>query len=134
MYKAEQKFGKIFTYFAILSILIASLGLLGLASYTAESSVKETGIRKVLGAKVLGLIISLLKKHLKLVLIANCLAIPVAYFAMNKWLGNYAYKTGISVWIFTLSFIISILVALLTASYQAVRVARSNPVDSLKYE
>lgn len=134
LYTSEKKLGDIFGIFSLLAVIIACLGLFGLASYSAEQRTKEIGIRKVLGSTVSGIVILFSKDFLKLVIISNLIAWPLAYFAMNKWLEGFAYKTGISIWIFVLSGTIAILIALLTVSFQAVKAGFSNPVKSLRYE
>ncbi len=134
IYEAEQQIGKIFGVFAALAILIACLGLFGLAAFTAEQRNKEIGIRKVLGASVVGIMALLSKEFLKLVLIAFVIAAPLAYFGMDKWLSDFAYRTDLSANTFIISGILAIVVAWLTMSYQTMRAARSNPVRSLRSE
>jgi len=126
--------GRLFSIFTILGIIIAGLGLFGLASFLAEQRTKEMGIRKVLGASVSGLILLISKDFTKWVLVANLIAWPVAYFFMNTWLQNFAYRTNLALWIFALSGVIALVVALLTVSYQAIKAAVANPVQSLRYE
>ena len=133
-YQAEQKIGTILGVFAGVTIFVACLGLFGLATFTAEQRNKEIGIRKVLGASV-GSIVSLLSKDfLKLVFIAIIIATPVAWFIMNKWLQDFAYKTNISGWIFLLAASLAILITIITVSFRAIRAAVVNPVDSLRSE
>ncbi len=134
LYRSEQQIGTIFRYFAILAIFISCLGLFGLASFMAEQRTKEIGVRKVLGATVTSILLLLSKEFAKWVLIANIIAWPVAYFAMNKWLQGYAYRINIAVWSFILAALLALTIALFTVSYQAVRAATSNPVDALRYE
>ena len=134
MYNAEQKFGSIFGYFSSLAIFIACLGLFGLASFTVERKTKEIGIRKVLGANISNIINLLSKKFLFLVLLANITAWPAAYYFMNKWLQSFAYRIHIGISLFLLSGTITLLIALLTVSFQTIKAARANPVDSLRYE
>lgn len=134
MYNAEQRTGKIFISFAILAILIACMGLFGLATYAAEQRTREIGIRKVLGATVSNIVGMLSKDFLKLVLIAALIAFPVAWWAMNKWLQDFAYRVRISWWIFVVAAFVAVLIALLTISYKAIRAAISNPVNSLRTE
>ncbi len=134
VYKSEIQSEKVFTIFAILAVLIACLGLFGLAAFTAEQRTKEIGIRKVLGANVTNIISMLSKEFLILVLLANLIAWPAAYYIMNKWLGDFAYKTEIDLNVFLLAGLVVLLIALLTVSYQAIKAALANPVKSLRYE
>jgi len=133
-YQSERQFGNIFTTASFLAIFIACLGLFGLAAFTAEQRTKEIGIRKVLGAN-LGQIIGLLSTDfLKLVGVAFVIASPLAYYAMTKWLENFAYKTDISWWIFAVAGISAIAIALITVSWQSIKAALMNPVKSLRSE
>ncbi|UCE41452.1 MAG: ABC transporter permease [Candidatus Aminicenantes bacterium] len=134
LYKAEIQAGKVITAFACLAVFIACLGLLGLASFTASQRTKEIGIRKVLGATTSGILVLLNKDFVKRVLVANLIAWPLAYYAMNKWLQNFAYRIRINIWMFLASSVIALLIAFFTVSYQTFRAARGNPVDSLRYE
>ncbi len=134
LYKAEIQAGKVITAFACLAVFIACLGLLGLASFTASQRTKEIGIRKVLGATTTGILVLLNRNFVTRVLVANIIAWPLAYYAMNKWLQNFAYRIRINVWMFLASAVIALLIALFTVSYQTLRAARGNPVDSLRYE
>jgi putative ABC transport system permease protein len=133
-YKAEEKLSKIFSYFTLLAIFIACLGLFGLASFTSEQRTKEIGIRKALGASISGIILLLSKEFTKWVLLANLIAWPVAYFAVNQWLQNFAYRINIGPGTFILAALLALIIALLTVGYQAVRAARANPVNALRYE
>jgi putative ABC transport system permease protein len=133
-YKTEQMMGDIFNSFASLSIFIACLGLFGLASFTAEIKVKEIGIRKVLGASVANIIAILTKEFSMWMIVANVIAWPLAYFFLDQWLQNFAYRIDLSVWPFILSGLAALAVALLTVSYQTIKAAKANPVDSLRYE
>ena len=134
IYRTEQRTGKIFISFAVLAIFIACLGLFGLAAFSAEQRTKEIGIRKVLGASV-GQVVTLLSKDfLRLVLIAFVIAVPTAWFAMNRWLQDYAYRIDLSWWIFALAGLLALAIALLTVSFQAIRAALANPVKSLRTE
>jgi len=133
-YLAEQRLGKIFLIFSFLTIFIACIGLLGLAAFTSEQRTKEIGVRKVLGASVPNLVALLSKDFSKWVLLANLIAWPVAYFAMNKWLQNFAYRTDINWWVFALAGGAALLIALLTVSTQAIKAAVANPVEALRYE
>jgi putative ABC transport system permease protein len=133
-YQAERQFGEIFTTASFLAIFIACLGLFGLAAFTAEQRTKEIGIRKVLGANVGQLVGLLSKDFLKLVAISFVIASPLAYYGINKWLENFAYKTEISWWIFAVAGVSAVLIALITVSWQSVKAAVANPVKSLRSE
>jgi len=119
---------------ALATIFIACLGLFGLATYSAEQRVKEIGVRKVLGASVVNLASLLSKDFLKLVLIANGIAFPIAWWATNKWLQEYAYHINVEWWVFGLSGVSAIVIALFTVSYQAIKAAIINPIKSLRTE
>lgn len=134
LYISEDRLGSIFKYFSILTIMISCLGLFGLAAFMAEQRTKEIGIRKVMGAGALRILATLSGNFLKWVIIANVIAWPVAYYAMNRWLEGYAYHTRLSPWIFFLAGFISLFIALLTVSIQTIRAAFRNPVEALKYE
>jgi len=134
LYKADQTMGKVFSVFTFLSLTVACLGLLGLAIYTAERRMKEIGIRKVLGASVKNLVGMLSVDFVKLIIIASIIAFPVAWYAMNKWLQDFAFRTTISWWIFALASGATIVIALVTISFQSVKAALTNPVESLKNE
>lgn len=134
LYRNEQRMGKIVGYFTFLAIAISCLGLFGMASFMTEQRTKEIGIRKVLGAPVSRIILLLSADFTKWVLAANIIAWPVAYFAISKWLENFAYRTDLNMSIFILSGILALVTALLTVSYQTLRAALANPVDSLRYE
>ncbi|MFC1725491.1 ABC transporter permease [candidate division KSB1 bacterium] len=133
-YKSETNLGKIFSYFTILTIFIACMGLFGLVSFTAEQKTKEIGIRKVLGASVSGLMVLLSGEFIKLIILANIIALPIGYYFVNRWLQNFAYKTHLGIMPFVLAGLSAIFVALLTVTYQTVKAAYKNPVDSLKDE
>lgn len=134
LYRSEYRMRVLFQYFAILAIFISCLGLLGLASFMAEQRTKEIGIRKVLGAPVSRIILLLSADFTKWVLAANIIAWPLAYFAISKWLENYAYRTNLNMLIFILSGVLALVTALLTVSYQTLKAALANPVESLRYE
>jgi putative ABC transport system permease protein len=134
MYTSEKKLGKIFGYFSGLAILIASMGILGLSIYAAQQRIKEIGIRKVLGATTLSIVSELSKEFLKPVLVAAFIASPIAWWAMNKWLQDFAYRINISLWVFVIAGIAAIVIALITVSFQAIKAALSNPVKSLRTE
>jgi len=135
-YKAEQRIGEIFIYFTVIAIFIACLGLFGLASYNAEQKTKEIGIRKALGSSVQRIVFMLSKQFTKWVFIANIIAWPVAWYFISDWLGNFAYSIEILDywWIFVVSALLSIFIAILTVTYQAIKTALTNPVNALKYE
>ena len=126
--------GTVFSIFTGLAIAVACLGLLGLATFMAEQRTNEIGIRKVMGASVSHLILLLSKDFIKLVIIAFGISIPVAYLVMQKWLEGFAFRTDISPWVFLLSGIGALLIAWLTVSYQSIKAALTNPVDSLRDE
>jgi putative ABC transport system permease protein len=134
LYSSEQKTGQIFTVFSVLAIFIACLGLLGLAAFTAERRTKEIGIRKVLGASVPGIVFALSKEFIKWVLIANVIAWPIAYYFMNKWLEDFAYRINMPYWVFFISAVAAMIIAVITVSSQTIKAANSNPVKSLRYE
>lgn len=133
-YEADFRFKSLFTIFSFLAILIACLGLLGLATYNTVQRTKEIGVRKVLGADVSGIVTLLSKDFIKLVLIAILIATPFSWLAMNKWLNVYAYKIDISWWVFAMSGAIALAIALITVSFNAIKAARANPVKSLRTE
>jgi putative ABC transport system permease protein len=134
LYDAEQKQGSIFTIFACIAIFIACLGLFGLSAFSITQRIKEIGIRKVLGASVNNLLLLLSKDFLKLVLIAAIIAFPVAWFSMNKWLQDFAYRIDIQWWVLAVAGIVAALIAFVTISFQAAKAALSNPVKSLRTE
>jgi putative ABC transport system permease protein len=134
LYLNERQTRKLFSIFSFLAIFIACLGLFGLASFIADQKTKEIGIRKVLGASVAKIVNNLNKRFLKWVLIANLIAWPTAWFAMNRWLENFAYRIGLSWWMFVLAAVLAVFIALLTVSFQTVKAALKNPIDSLRYE
>jgi putative ABC transport system permease protein len=134
LYWAQQQMDQIIRYFSFLAIFISGIGLFGLASFTAEQRTKEIGVRKILGASVSGIIILLIREFTKWVFLANLIAWPIAYFAMNKWLQNFAYRIDLTVWPFLLAGFLALVIALLIVSWQAVRAATANPVEALRYE
>jgi len=133
-YSTEDNFGNLFLNFAVLAIFISCLGLLGLASYTTLQRTKEIGVRKVLGASVSGIVGLLSKDFLKLVVMAICIAIPIAWLVMHQWLQGFAYRITIGWWIFAAAGILAILVAVTIVSLQAMKAALMNPVKSLRME
>jgi len=134
IYRTEEQTGRIFRYSTILALLIASLGLFGLASFKAAWRIKEIGIRKVLGASVPSILYMFFKESAVLIALANVIAWPVAYFTMNKWLQEFAYKINMPAEIFLLATGVALGIAVITVSFQAVRAAVTNPVNTLKYE
>lgn len=134
LYRTEERMFGLLKYFAILAIIIACLGLFGLASFTAQQRTKEIGIRKVLGASEISLTTMLCKEFFILVIVSNIIALPTAYFAMNKWLESFAYRITLSEWVFIISGFSALLIALLTVGYQALKASFANPIKSLKYE
>jgi putative ABC transport system permease protein len=134
LYTAEQRTGKIFTAFSVLAVIIASLGLFGLAAFTIRQRVKEIGIRKVLGASEVSITGMLSKEFLKLVTIAIVISFPLTWFAMHKWLQGFAYRIDISLWVFLLAGALALMVAFITVSFQSVKAALANPVKSLRSE
>ena len=133
-YKSEQRLGRIFIIFTILSILIACLGLFGLAAFNAEKRTKEIGIRKVMGASVSQITYRLSSDFLKLVLVAILISLPIGWFAMNKWLEDFSYRIEIGWWVFALATLLAVAIAILTVSYQSIKAAIANPVKSLRTE
>ena len=134
LYEAEARSGKLFSSFALLAIVIACLGAFGLAAFLASQRKKEIGIRKVLGASVTSIVRLLSNEFVKLILIANVLAWPIAYYLMNEWLSSFAYAIGVNLWYFALATLVSIVIALLTVSFHSIRAALSNPSDTLHTE
>ncbi|WP_317043877.1 ABC transporter permease [Mucilaginibacter xinganensis] len=133
-YATEDRFGKLFMYFAVLAIMISCLGLLGLASYSTLQRTREIGIRKVLGASVPGIVNMLSKEFMLLVLIAAVIAFPLAWFGMHSWLKDFAYKVNIGWWVFAVAGALAMMIAITTVSFQAVKAALANPVKSLRSE
>jgi putative ABC transport system permease protein len=134
LYKADQNFKSMFSYFTIIALIIACLGLFGLAAFTAEQRTKEISIRKVLGATVSSIVAMLSKDFLKLVIVASVIALPIAWFIMHKWLEDFSYRINISWWVFVVGSACAFIIALLTVSFQAIKAAISNPVKSLRTE
>jgi putative ABC transport system permease protein len=133
-YESENQFSKLFAFASLWAIFIACLGLFGLVTFTIESKVKEIGIRKVLGASIAGITGLLAKDFLKLVLIAILIASPIAYYFMNKWLADFAYRIDIQWWMFVVAGFAAVLIAFLTVGFQSVKAALANPVKSLRSE
>jgi putative ABC transport system permease protein len=134
LYGAEERFFQLFVIFSGLAIAIACMGIYGLASYTAEQRTKEIGIRKVMGASVTTIISLINKEFLKLVLVSNLIAWPIAWYFMKNWLNDFTYRIDLSVWPFVLSGIIAVLIAIASVSYQALKASSTNPVNTLRYE
>jgi putative ABC transport system permease protein len=134
MYHSEERFAKTIGFFAILAIIISCIGILGLAIFSSERRIKEIGIRKVNGAKVSEILTLLNKDFIKWVIMAFIIATPVGYYAMHKWLENFAYKTELSWWIFAMAGLLALGIALITVSFQSWKAATRNPVESLRYE
>jgi putative ABC transport system permease protein len=133
-YNAERLTGEIFKYFTFLSIFISCLGLFGMASFTAGQMTKEIGIRKVLGASELSVVKLISKEFLKIILAAIVISIPAGWYLSNLWLQSFACRTDISLTVFIMSGVLTIVIVFASISYQAVKAAKSDPVDSLKYE
>ncbi|HMB91064.1 MAG TPA: ABC transporter permease, partial [Rhodothermales bacterium] len=134
VYRAEQRVGRMFTTFSLLAILVACLGLLGLAAYAVVQRTKEIGIRKVLGASPTSIVLLLSKEFVRLVVLAFIVAAPLAYFAMQHWLEDFAFRIDLSWWIFALAGGTALLIALLTVSFQSIKAALTDPIKSLRYE
>ncbi|MDZ7742385.1 MAG: FtsX-like permease family protein [Bacteroidota bacterium] len=136
LYMQEQKMGETFIYFTVIAILIACLGLFGLASYTAEQRTKEIGIRKTLGSSSTAISMMLTKDFTKWVLVANIIAWPLSFYLLDNWLNNFAYSINIfnKWWLFIAAAFISLMIAVFTVLYQAMKAANANPVDAIKYE
>lgn len=134
LYRTEEQQGKIFGVFAGLAIFVACLGLVGLASFTAEQRTKEVGIRKVLGATVSNIIVLISREFTWLVLLSFLVAVPIAWYVMEQWLQNFAYHVQLGFAVFALSGFAALFIAWLTVSYQAIKVALTNPSEALRYE
>jgi putative ABC transport system permease protein len=134
LYKTEQRTGSLFNVFSAIAIFISCLGLFGLATYSAQVKTREIGIRKVLGSSVAGIIRLLTTEFIVLIAISILIAVPVAYYAMDKWLQDYAYRITITAWIFLMAGFGATAIALLTISIQSVKAALANPVKSLRSE
>ena len=133
-YRSEIQAGKVFTSFAVLAIVIACLGLFGLAAFTAEQRTKEIGIRKVLGSSIPQIIMLLSQEFMKWVVISNIIAWPIAYYIMHKWLEDFVYRVDINLMYFALAGFLTLMIAVITVSYQSIKAAVSNPINSLRYE
>lgn len=133
-YKADQQFGNVFTIFSGLAIFVACLGLFGLAAFMTAKRTKEIGIRKVLGASISSILQLLSTDFMKLIMVSVVLAIPIAYYGMSQWLSGFAFRIDLYWYIFAIPALVVLLIALLTVSFQTLRAAKSNPIDSLRYE
>jgi putative ABC transport system permease protein len=134
LYQTEQRAGVLVRYGTFLALFIACLGLFGLTSFTTEQRTKEIGVRKVLGASVPGIIQILTKEFTKWIILANLIALPISWYVMNKWLQNFAYRINIGWWTFLSAGALVLFIALITVSYQSIKAALANPVESLRYE
>ena len=134
LYQSDRRTGRIFSYFTILAILISCLGLFALASFMIEQRTKEIGVRKVMGANLSRITVLLTRDFLRWIVVANVIALPTAYFAMQVWLNNFAYRTAISIWTFALAASVALAIALATIGYHSIKAARANPADCLRYE
>ena len=134
LFRQEQRLGNVFTAFTVIAIIIACLGLLGLSAYMAEQRTKEIGVRKVLGASIPSILGLLSLEFLKLIAISFVLAIPVSWYFVNGWLQNFAYRTDINPLVFLGTALVTLLIVLLTISWQTIKAASMNPVRSLKSE
>ncbi len=134
LYQSERRFGRIFSLFALLSILISCLGLFGLAAFMAEQRTKEIGIRRILGARASGIVYLLSRDFVKWILASNLIAWPIAHFVMNRWLQNFAFRTHLGIEIFFLASLLSLIIAILTVIYQSIKTAKANPADTLRHE
>ncbi len=133
-YEYEKKMGNIFVYFTVFALFIAALGLYGLATFISEQRTKEIGIRKAMGSSITKISYILSRDFAKPVLLANLIAWPAAWFAINKWLQNFSFRTDLALWIFPAAALITLLLALITVNIQTIRAASANPVNSLRYE
>ncbi|MEZ4930983.1 MAG: FtsX-like permease family protein [Saprospiraceae bacterium] len=133
-YENERTFGSLALVFALLAIFVGCLGLFGLSGYMITQRTKEIGIRKVLGATTGGIVTLLSKDILKLVVVSILIASPIAYYAMENWLQDFSYRIDIGWWVFALAGLIAIIIALTTVSFQSIKAALGNPIDSLRSE
>ena len=133
-YSEDRNVAKVFAFSSILAVVIASLGLFGLASFTAERRIKEIGIRKVLGASVTNIVLLLSKDFSRLVLFANIIGWPIGYYVNHRWLQTFAYRIGIGWWVFVIGAILVFFISLSAGTYQSIKAASSNPADTLRYE
>ncbi|MEZ2335737.1 FtsX-like permease family protein [Mucilaginibacter sp. RCC_168] len=134
LYDSEQQQGSLFTIFSFIAIFIACLGLFGLSAFTISQRVKEIGVRKVLGASIPQIVTELSKDFLRLVIIASVIALPVAWYAMSKWLLDFAFRISIQWWVFVMAGVVALVIAFVTISFQSIKAAMANPVKSLRSE
>jgi putative ABC transport system permease protein len=134
LYSAEKNFRSVFFYFTLVTIIIACLGLLGLASFVTEQRMKEIGIRKVLGATVQGIVVLVSRDFMKLIVLASIIAAPIAWYSMRRWLENFSYRVSIPWVVFLVAAILAFVIAFLTIGFQAVKAASANPVKNLRSE
>ncbi len=134
LHRADRRLGEIFQIFSLTAVVVACLGLFGLAAYTAEQKTKEIGIRKVLGASAFNIYFLLSRDFFKWVTATTIVAWPIAYYGMQKWLQSFAFRTRIGWEVFLLSAIMALIISIFTISFLSIKAARANPVDSLRYE
>jgi putative ABC transport system permease protein len=134
LYKSELRIGNVFSIFSGIAILLACLGLFGLSAYAAQQRIKEIGVRKVLGASVTNIVLLLAANFIKLIALAFVIAAPVAWYVMNKWLQDFAYRVNIGWWVFAIAALLVVVVAFITISTQSIKAAIANPVKSLRTE
>ncbi len=134
LYAEEQQLNKLVLRFTIIAILLGCLGLFGLVLYKTEHRTQEIGIRKVLGSSVTGIVLLISSNYLRWILVANIIAWPIAWYVINKWLQNFAYRIDLTIWPFLLAGFTALIIALFTVSWLAIRAAKANPVESLRYE
>jgi len=134
MYRSDSILAKVLGYFSLLAIFISCLGLFALAQFSSQQRTKEIGIRKVVGATVLGIISLLIKEFTRWVILANIFAWPIAWFVMNKWLQNFAYHINLTIGSFLLAGVLVFMISIFAVSYQSIKAAIANPVDSMRYE
>ena len=133
-YKDEQMMANLFSIAAGIAIILSCMGLFGIASIIIRQRVKEIGVRKVLGASVSGIVALVSKEFIKPVIIAFLIAVPIGWWAMNKWLQNYAYRVNVQWWVFAIAGIAAVLITICTVSFQSIKAAIANPVKSLRTE
>jgi putative ABC transport system permease protein len=134
MYKSEMQVNALVKYFGLLAVVISCLGLFGMVAFSAERRTKEIGIRKVLGASVVGIVRLLSMESLKIIFLSIAIAFPLAYWAVNEWLASFAYKASGGIWIFIITASVMLIVSCVTISFQAIKAAMANPVNSLRTE